>query len=60
MKPMNSPSKRQVRRRSRRSLAGARNNKIVVSEFPKFLVRLARWRKVWMARTDPKPGYRHD
>ena len=60
MNEMNSASKRRVRRRLRRSLADGRNNKIVVSEFPKFLVRLVGWRRVRLARTEPRPRYRHD
>jgi len=60
MNEINSASKRPVRRRSRRSLADGRNNKIVVSEFPKFLVKLVGWRRAWLARTEPRPRYRHD
>ena len=60
MNDMNSPSKRRVRRHARRALAVGRNNKVVVSEYPKFLLKLAGWRKVWLARTETKPGYRHD
>jgi hypothetical protein len=60
MNEMNVASKRRGRRRSRRSPADGRNNKIDVSEFPKFLVKLVGWRWVWLARTEPKPRYRHD
>jgi len=60
MSEMNSESKRRVRRRSRRSLTIRRGNKIAVPEYPKFLARLARWRKMWSARIEPKPHYRHD
>jgi len=60
MNEMSSTSKQQARRRSRRSLAGGRNHRIVVSDFPKFLVRLVCWREVRLARTEPRPRYRHD
>jgi len=57
---MNAASKRRGQRRSHRSLPGGRKSKIDISEFPKFLVRLAGWRWVWLARTEPRPRYRHD
>jgi len=60
MSEMNSESKRRVRQRSRRPLAVRRSSKIAVPEYPKFLARLAGWRKMWSARTEPKPHYRHD
>jgi|KBSSwiStaDraftv2_1062776.scaffolds.fasta_scaffold20422_4 hypothetical protein len=60
MNEMNSESKRRVQRPSRRSLAIRRSNKIAVPEYPKFLARLAGWRKMWSAGTGPKPHYRHD
>jgi hypothetical protein len=60
MNEMNSASKRRVQRGSRRSPAVRRANKIVVPEYPKFLARLALWRKKWLARTETNPTYRHD
>jgi hypothetical protein len=60
MNEMNSVSKRRVHGRSRRSPAVRRGNKIVVPEYPKFLARLAAWRRKWLARTEQSPTYRHD
>jgi hypothetical protein len=60
MNEINSASKRRVQRRSRRALVVRRGNKVVVPEYPKFLARLAVWRRKWLARNEPSPTYRHD